>query len=531
MIREYHIYGPPGTGKTTRAKRDIAQAVEAHGSDKVMVCSYTRAAARVIMSRGLAVERQNVGTLHSICYHALGRPTIAETKVEDFNEENPAYRVSGGGDTNEPLEVGFNGTAGDDHLRRYQLLRARLVPKAAWPLSIRSFVAKWEGWKTEAGLLDFTDLLEQTFYNFPTAPGDPAVLFVDEAQDLSPLQFQGIRWWSASLERLVLIGDDDQTIYGFAGADPDQMIAEHIPAENKRFLRKSWRLPRAVHKVAAKWIAGCSHRQEKEFEPRDEEGEIKVLGLGTWRAPQALVDAIEKDIEAGLSVMLLASCSYMLPPAIHELRSHALAFHNPYRKTRGDWNPISGSPSSMGNRIRSFMKVDETGLASEWSMTDLKMWTDIIRTEGLLRRGAKKAIKKLYEESPNRLFEPFVQAEIFEPGALDGLWPPRLEFIHDHCLESRRKAIEFPLALIRARGFEVLEEAPKLCVGTIHSVKGGEADSVYLIPDISRASASAWDRRGPDRDTVIRMFYVGLTRARKKVTICAPTSPLAVTLV
>lgn len=61
------------------------------------------------------------------------------------------------------------------------------------------------------------------------------------------------------------------------------------------------------------------------------------------------------------------------------------------------------------------------------------------------------------------------------------------------------------------------KEAPRLWVGTIHSVKGAEADVVYLWPDISYAATR------DDPDAVRRVFYVGMTRAREKVVLCAPS--------
>jgi superfamily I DNA/RNA helicase len=54
------------------------------------------------------------------------------------------------------------------------------------------------------------------------APGKPAVIIADEAQDLNPMQLTLIRKWSKQAEYLVLAGDDDQTIYSWAGASPCQ---------------------------------------------------------------------------------------------------------------------------------------------------------------------------------------------------------------------------------------------------------------------------------------------------------------------
>ena len=68
--------------------------------------------------------------------------------------------------------------------------------------------------------IDFTDLLEVAVRDLKVAPGDPSVIFVDEAQDLSPLQLKLLRQWGKHAEYLMMAMDDDQTVYGFAGADP-----------------------------------------------------------------------------------------------------------------------------------------------------------------------------------------------------------------------------------------------------------------------------------------------------------------------
>ena len=72
--------------------------------------------------------------------------------------------------------------------------------------------------------------------------------------------------------------------------------------------------------------------------------------------------------------------------------------------------------------------------------------------------------------------------------------------------------------------------APHVIVGTIHSVKGGEADVVYLFPDLSRAGDGQYHRMGPPRDSVVRLFYVGITRARHTLYICQPETPRMVAI-
>jgi superfamily I DNA/RNA helicase len=75
-----------------------------------------------------------------------------------------------------------------------------------------------------------------------------------------------------------------------------------------------------------------------------------------------------------------------------------------------------------------------------------------------------------------------------------------------------------------------LLETPQVVVGTIHSVKGGQADVVYLFPDLSQAGAAHYAHGGASRDSVILQFYVGATRARERLYICGRASGMAVVL-
>lgn len=61
-------------------------------------------------------------------------------------------------------------------------------------------------------------------------------------------------------------------------------------------------------------------------------------------------------------------------------------------------------------------------------------------------------------------------------------------------------------------------------------MKGGEADAVFLFPDLSRSGDLAYQKHGAERDSVIRLFYVGMTRARRSLYICQGETSMAVTL-
>ena len=61
-----------------------------------------------------------------------------------------------------------------------------------------------------------------------------------------------------------------------------------------------------------------------------------------------------------------------------------------------------------------------------------------------------------------------------------------------------------------------------------NSVKGGEADCCYLFPDVSRAGMREYLTAGEPRDSVYRLMYVGMTRAKESLILCAPSSNLSV---
>src|SRR5258708_3078720 len=115
-------------------------------------------------------------------------------------------------------EDGTNLRAGDPLLQRLNRCRGLMGHQDLWPADIGEFARAWTKYKREANLLDFCDLIERSLQDVHAAPGRPAVIFADEAQDLNPMQARLIRKWGDRAEYFVLAGDDDQTIYSFLGA-------------------------------------------------------------------------------------------------------------------------------------------------------------------------------------------------------------------------------------------------------------------------------------------------------------------------
>ena len=542
---EYRIFGPPGTGKTTNLTRQIRRAVERYGSNAILVTSFSRAAAHELAGRDLPVDPDRVGTLHSHCFHALGGPEIAEANVEEWNRDNPHLAITPvkkhaklDGEETADEESENQEKRGDEFLAQLSRFRGMMLSRDLWPVTLREFEQAWTTYKQANGLLDFTDLIDVCLRDVYTAPKNPSVIFADEAQDLNKMQLTLIRKWGRRAEYFIVAGDDDQTIYSFTGATPEAMLDPEIPLDHKIILKQSYRVPQAVHGLANGLIGQVTRRQEKEYLARAEAGGVERLTRGSYGSPEYFIlKSANQHMERGQTVMFLASCSYMLRPLVSVLRKNGVPFHNPYRRSNGFWNPIrAGRRGSTANRIAALLVAHPAWGedAHPWTHGDLAQWAECLQTKGVLRHGAKKKLaayagqEQVTSEAFDDLFEPSAMESMLE--AYEGDYRGLLQWWRDHVTADIHARSQFPADIAARRGPRALFDTPKAIVGTIHSVKGGQADVVYLFPDLSQAGDAQYARGGAARDSVIRQFYVGVTRTREKLYLCQRETGMAVTI-
>lgn len=528
MAAEDRIIGPPGTGKTTALARALKWNADQVGPDLVIAISHTRAAAAELAGRDTTLPSGNVGTLHSFAFSALNHPAIIEgdrKALLAFNREHAAYQFA----SCRPVEDLEAGVAvqdrGEAMLAEYGRLRNMMLPRDQWPnMEVLAFAEVWESFKQDAGALDFTDLIEHALRDVDEAPQCPMVMAVDEAQDTSRLQWALVQKWAEPCERLITAGDPDQAIFTWAGADPDWFI-ENAP-ERKIVLEQSYRVPRAVVEVALPWIGQISNRDDVTYQARDAEGSVERPGI-TFRRANEVADLARELAERG-TVMILASCAYMLRDVVAALRESGTPFANRYRRERGDWNPLSrrGEGSSV-SALLAFLEPLQPGSPRLWTTEEARDWLGI--TTKVLRRGEKKKLT----DWPNNLSGTQIvtrMAQTFNShedlsAAMDG----DLDWFEAHVQHSRLNVVKFALHCVAQHGFAALQEDPKITVGTIHSVKGGEADSVIICPDLSYQGYGQWWSDGDrGRNDIVRQFYVGMTRARETLCICAPATNMAV---
>jgi superfamily I DNA/RNA helicase len=119
-------------------------------------------------------------------------------------------------------------------------------------------------YKKQRNLYDFTDMLEMFVKDYDRICPTFEITFLDEAQDLSPLQWDIAHALDKKSKAMYAAGDDDQAIYRWAGADVDQFINLEGTSET---LDQSFRVPRQIHKIAESIVDRIKHRYPKRYQP------------------------------------------------------------------------------------------------------------------------------------------------------------------------------------------------------------------------------------------------------------------------
>ena len=552
-LAHHVVIGPPGCGKTQYTARQAARAQQIFGEGGVLICSLTRTAAREIADRAEAESKTGLphdaaATLHSHARRALarhgmvaaeddGKPKLADTpqglKVWNESQKRADWKIDPGHAVNlDDLGERVGDTrSGDGLLQLHHLMRARrtapeqigleverFTKGRVTPQAFERFVEAWERFKRVEQRPDFTDLIELALRAELPPPGRPGVLFVDEAQDNSRLEMDLIRSWGEQVEQVVTVGDPLQCLYHWRGASPDAMAPED--AASNTVLGRSYRVPRAVLDYAVAW-ARAGELAPPPYEPRldggiEVGGQVELLDR-SLREPSGVIAAVERDIAAGRTVMLLGTASYLLAPLIHVLRDRGLPFWNPYRVTAGHWNPLRS-----GERLRAFLRPSRAvwgDRAAFWTGREAARWIEPLsaRKAPLRERGSKGERVKVLKAYDARVLRGEQLFPLFaEETADERAFDLDAEWWHEQLLADHQRRNAYPMEVWR-RDPAALTARPPITIGTIHSVKGGQADAVYVFPDLSPAAYAEWQARDPG---IFRLFYVAFTRAREKLVLC-----------
>lgn len=473
------VLGPPGTGKTTKLLTMLEQHLEAGGDPaRVGFVSFSRRAIKEVLERfGHDPDKfPHFRTIHSTAYHflELDRDDVMQPKHWRQFAELVGMPFTAGGHE-EPL---WDGTVGDKCVALDSLARSRGTDletewrRAMLPdLSLRTLVdvvRQYERFKAVNYLWDFHDMILRAEGDL-----DVDVLFVDEAQDTSHAQWTFLRKAARQVPRVVIAGDDDQTVYAWSGADGDALRRFD---GRREILPHSYRLPRKIKELADTIIHRVKRRVPKDFQHRGEEGHID------WRSELTTLDLRGRE-----SWLLLARSNYQLDQYREMARSQGVVYTLPTGEW--SWTLPSVRAAVIYERLRKGTQVV--------SRTEAKVMAPFLP-------GGRISAKLPHE---------VVWGNLFSETALEVPWMQGLPNI----TPSDREYIR---AL--RQGGEHLGKPGRVRIGTVHSVKGAEADNVVLATDISQRVAHG-ARLDPDAEH--RVQYVGVTRARSNLHLLLPTTP------
>ena len=479
--------GGPGCGKTSRLLSHVEQELHAGTPpNRIAYVAFTKEAAAVARQRaaeqfGLDPEKDLpwFRTIHSLAYQRLGITREEVMGPRDYDQFAELVGEPMRAPTEEEMMEGVPGSAGPKGARLLRIVDFAATTGRAleevWQTAeefvtwheVKRFDAAYTGYKEQTGKMDFTDMLLQYAVNGDPVPVDVAV--IDEAQDLTHAQYFVARRAFSGVRKCYIGGDDDQSIYTWAGADLDSFL--HLPVVQTDHLQYSHRLPRSVFQAADRILLKIRNRYKKSYAPDTREGLVEF-----HQTPDAV------PLSEDGTWLLLARNTFLLVRLIGMAREMGVNYttrHGPAVDPRDVMAIV------LYERLRSGKRTDlEAGEVR------------------LLLKKMERAVPQLRETKR------YTPADLELPLSLTWYWA--LTGIS----ASRR---DYYLSLLR-RG-EKLSAPPRYRIDTIHGVKGAEADHVMLLTDVSSRTLNA-ARQDPDAEH--RVFYVGATRARQSLHVVMP---------
>ncbi len=284
------VLAGPGSGKTYTITRRIRYLIEHHGvpPEQILVITFTKAAALEMQER---FERlmdgagQNVtfGTFHAIYFHILKRSyhydqsnIITEKEKREYLKEVLESRSGEEelGDSYIPLllnefsKIKNEGKTADGYQPAY-------LPEGCFQ---EIFEAYQRRMRIEQKI-DFDDMVLLCHRLLRSQPELLSMwqdiyryLLIDEFQDINRMQYEVVRLLAKPRDNLFVVGDDDQSIYGFRGSDPSIMLGFPREYPNCRtvLLKENYRCTRHIVRSAVKLIDHNQNRFSKKLQAKKE---------------------------------------------------------------------------------------------------------------------------------------------------------------------------------------------------------------------------------------------------------------------
>ena len=575
------VLAPPGSGKTLIVTERTRYLIEESGvrPDQILVITFTRYAAREMKER---FERLTAGknypvtfgTFHSIfygilkCAYGIGANNLMSEKESSvlLNE------VLDQTDIESTPEV-----EDEDELVRELLREVGMVKNGLYHL--KDFHSKYltqdefaevfrsyEHQKKELKKFDFDDMLVQCYALFRKKPEILQgwqkrfqYILIDEFQDINRVQYEVIRMLAAPRYNLFVVGDDDQSIYGFRGAKPELMLymKQEFPALRTISLTVNYRSTEFITGAAARVILHNDtrfYKRVQSFRGRGQNVHVQEV-LDEQEEAQYVTEEIQKKLDQGIkpgeiAVLFRTAVQARMISEIlsehripFEMRDYVTNFYRHFivkdmmaylqlaagKRDRSLFLTICNRPlrylarNSMENRQVNFEDLRKFYCDKDWMLDIIDQFdVDVRMMKNMAPYAAIQYIRKKigYDDFLKEYAEKHqipwkqlmdVMAELEERSknfkSYDE-WEIHIAKYTQELEEQQAKARKI-------RG----ERENKVQLMTIHSAKGLEFEDVFVIHanegEIPHQKAEKKDEIEEER----RLFYVALTRAKNNLCI------------
>ena len=482
MIKK--VLGPPGTGKTFTLLEYVDSYLEKGiPIDKIGYFAFTKKAATTAKERMIEkhpeykkTQLKYFQTLHSFCFHTLGlreENVMQPEHYEDLGrlsnirsdnnkrliitEENNGYLTS----NSEYFQV-INKASVKDISIQSEFNTNEYSRKLDYQI-LKHLEVNLANYKDKNKLIDYTDMIKKYIKEEEKSPTFE-VIFIDEAQDLSPIQWQMFDVLLKKTKDIFLAGDDDQAIFTWAGADVKRFIEQ--PAENQ-FLEQSVRVPKVVQEISNVILARIQGPKiKKEYLPSDEEGtQQQIYSLDN-------VDLL-KD-----KWLILVRTNTILERIEEQLRAKNLY----YLTKKGK--------SYNGRLFRNILNWTRWTKGENLNITecqDIFEYLDFNFDEKKL--GTSISIEDAGFNKNQTWFDAFTKTSNEE---------------------------KLYIRAMLSNG-EKLSQDARIELSTIHVAKGGEEQNVIVVLDNARKIRQAIEHNTDKQDEEHRVWYVAVTRTAKNL--------------
>ena len=429
--------------------------------------------------------------------------------------------------------------------------------------TFRDIYREYEKERKALRKIDFDDMLVVCYELFASRPDVLAMwqkrfryILVDEFQDINRVQYDVLRMLAFPENNLFVVGDDDQAIYGFRGADPEIMFrfGKDYPGAEQILLDVNYRSTSNIVSNSLKVIGNNLKRFDKKIETVRDKGDF--LHVQELKDPneeaQYVADVIEKRVESGVpaeDMAVLFRIHTDARPVAEELIRRKMPFQmrehlpNLYdhfiakdiqayfrlamgQISRGDLLRVMNRPKryigrdSLSGGAASFEEIRNFYCDKDWMMDRIDQFEWDVKM--LARMAPYAAIQYVRKRiGYDDFLKDYAYTNKIERSALNEVLAEIEEAARPYAtIEEWFAHIgEYTEALKKKeRAKEASREGVRLM--TLHAAKGLEFDTVLLI--------GANEGRMPYKKAVSekaeeeerRLFYVGMTRAKNVLKIC-----------